>query len=87
MTATTTPRDLTTMQDATVHGIHGSTSGTAAPRETVIRAEGPGIDAEGAALSTAEVWTQTTQQTGILLAWLVLGILFVRSHFRWEPRG
>lgn len=40
MTATTTARDLTTAQDATVHGIHGSTSGTAAPRETVIRVEG-----------------------------------------------
>lgn len=87
MAVTTTAQDLTTAQVATVHGIHGSTSGTAAPRETVIRAEGLGIDADIAALSTAEVWTQTTQQTGILLAWLVLGILFVRSHFRWEPRG
>ena len=58
-----------------------------APISALVRLGWLGIDAEGAALSTAEVWTQTTQQTGILLVWLVLGILFVRSHFRWEPRG
>ncbi|MFQ6485314.1 ABC transporter permease [Brachybacterium epidermidis] len=58
-----------------------------APITAMVRLGWLGIDAEGAALSTGEVWVQTAQQTGILLVWLILGILFVRSHFRWEPRG
>lgn len=58
-----------------------------APITAMTRLGWLGIDADGAALSTGEVWAQTAQQSGILLVWLVIGILFVRSYFRWEPRG
>ena len=38
-------------------------------------------------MTGAEVWTTTGIQSAILLAWLGLGVWFVRNNFRWEPRG
>lgn len=58
-----------------------------APITTLVRLGWLGIDADGAAVTGAEVWATTGIQSAILLAWLGLGVWFVRNNFRWEPRG
>lgn len=58
-----------------------------APITELVRLGWLGIDADGAAVTGAEVWTFVARQSAILLGWLVLGLWFVAQHFRWEPRG
>jgi ABC-2 type transport system permease protein len=58
-----------------------------APITELVRLGWLGIDADGAAVTGADVWTALGAQSAILLAWLALGLWFVRQHFRWEPRG
>jgi ABC-2 type transport system permease protein len=58
-----------------------------APITELVRLGWLGIDADGAAVTGADVWTAHGAQSAILLAWLALGLWFVRQHFRWEPRG
>ena len=58
-----------------------------APITELVRLGWLGIDAGGAAVTGADVWTTLAVQSAILLAWLALGVWFVRQHFRWEPRG
>lgn len=58
-----------------------------APITELIRLGWLGIDADGAAVTGADVWTTLALQSAILLGWLVLGVWFVRHHFRWEPRS
>lgn len=58
-----------------------------APITALVRLGWLGIDADGAAVAGADAWLLTAGQTGILLAWTLVGALIVREHFRWEPRG
>lgn len=58
-----------------------------APITTLVRLGWLGIDADGGAVTGTDVWTTTGIQAAILLAWLGLGVWFVRNNFRWEPRG
>lgn len=58
-----------------------------APVTELVRLGWLGIDADGAAVTGADVWITLAAQSGILLAWLALGLWFVAQHFRWEPRG
>ena len=58
-----------------------------APITELVRVGWLGIDATGAAVTGADVWTLLAGQSAILLAWLALGVWFVSQHFRWEPRG
>lgn len=46
-----------------------------------------GVDADGAALTTAQAWGSAIAPTAVLLVWLVLGLVLVARTFRWEPRG
>lgn len=46
-----------------------------------------GTDADGAALTAGDAWASMVAPTGVLLVWLVLGIVLVSQTFRWEPRG
>lgn len=57
-----------------------------APITALVRMGWLGIDAEGRTLETGELWAATLPQLGILAAWLLVGVLLVRSSFRWEPR-
>lgn len=58
-----------------------------APITELVRLGWLGIDASGAAVTGSDVWTTLATESAILLAWLALGLWFVRHHFRWEPRG
>ncbi|GAA4529267.1 ABC transporter permease [Brachybacterium paraconglomeratum] len=58
-----------------------------APITELVRLGWLGIDADGAAMAGADAWMLLAGQTGILLAWTLVGALIVREHFRWEPRG
>lgn len=58
-----------------------------APVTELVRLGWLGIDADGAAVTGADVWLALAAHSGILLAWLALGLWFVAQHFRWEPRG
>ncbi|WP_106505944.1 ABC transporter permease [Brachybacterium timonense] len=46
-----------------------------------------GVDADGAARTTAQVWGSAIAPTAVLLGWLALGLVLVARTFRWEPRG
>lgn len=58
-----------------------------APITELVRLGWLGIGADGTPVLGAEMWTTVAGQAGILLGWALLGILVVREHFRWEPRG
>lgn len=58
-----------------------------APITALTRLGWLGIDADGATVQGTDLWIATAGQTGILLGWALLGVLVVREHFRWEPRG
>ncbi|MCT1653634.1 ABC transporter permease [Brachybacterium muris] len=58
-----------------------------APIAAMVRLGWLGIDADGAVVTGTELWTQTAAQSAILLVWLGLGLWYVRTHLRWEPRG
>ncbi|MFC0672837.1 ABC transporter permease [Brachybacterium hainanense] len=58
-----------------------------APIVALVRMGWMGVDAEGAALGTGEIWAAAAGQIGILLVWLLLACAFVATRFRWEPRG
>lgn len=58
-----------------------------APIAALVRLGWLGIDADGASVAGADAWALLAGQTGILLAWALVGALIVREHFRWEPRG
>lgn len=59
----------------------------AAPIAALVRFGWLGIDLYGAPVPSSETWAFVVTQSGILLAWLALGIWFVHNHFRWDPRG
>lgn len=58
-----------------------------APITALTRLGWLGIDADGAAVHGADLWAASAGQAAILLGWTLLGVLIVREHFRWEPRG
>lgn len=58
-----------------------------APITALTRLGWLGIDADGATVQGMDLLAASAGQAAILLGWALLGVLIVREHFRWEPRG